>query len=61
MYVYGENINGSPIDFEPCKMCKRMIINAGIEEVIINTKDGMKKFKVEDWVKNEPSWSLDGY
>ena len=61
MYVYGENIDGSPIDFEPCKMCKRMIINAGIEEVIINTRDGMKKFKVEDWVKNEPSWSLDGY
>jgi len=40
------------IDAEPCKMCKKLIINAGIKEVIAKTKDGnINIFNVEDWIR----------
>ena len=54
MYVWG-CVYGTdkPIDAFPCFICKKMIINAGIERVISSTKDGgMKIFRVEDWVKD---------
>ncbi len=42
-------------EIEPCSMCKRFIINAGIERVIVrNTKDNYTIFIVSDWLdKNE--------
>ena len=42
-----------------CSMCKRMVINAGIEKVIArNTKDEFTEFLVQDWIDNDES--LDG-
>ncbi len=42
-----------------CSMCKRMVINAGIEKVIVrNTKTEYTVFNVSDWVENDES--LDG-
>ncbi|MCH5202810.1 MAG: cytidine deaminase [Oscillospiraceae bacterium] len=42
-----------------CSMCKRMIINAGIRNVIVrNDKEHYTVFKVEDWIINDES--LDG-
>lgn len=42
-----------------CSMCKRMIINAGIEKVYIrDTKDSYRIIEVADWIKNDES--LDG-
>ncbi len=39
-----------------CAMCKRMIINAGIERVVIrNTPDKYTIILVSDWVKNDDS------
>ncbi len=39
-----------------CSMCKRMIINAGIREVIIrNSKDRYTVVEVSDWVDNDES------
>jgi dCMP deaminase len=39
-----------------CSMCKRMVINAGIEKVIArNTKDEFTEFLVQDWVDNDES------
>jgi len=35
----------------PCMMCKRVIINAGLTEVIIQRKDGIEKINVADWVE----------
>ena len=54
LYLYGEEVkDGSPTEPEPCKLCKRVIINAGLERVILRRKDGgMKVIKVEDWVKS---------
>lgn len=47
-----------------CAMCKRMIINAGIERVVIrNTPDKYTIILVSDWVKNDDSLddSIMGY
>ena len=42
-------------NIEPCLMCKRFIINAGIQRVIVrNTKNDYTIFNVSDWFdKNE--------
>ena len=43
-------------DTSNCMMCKRMIINAGIEWVVIrDTKDGYRKIAVSDWLENDDS------
>ena len=45
-----------------CQMCKRMVINAGIERVII--RDSAEKFRVisvSDWVENDDSLGQTGY
>lgn len=43
-------------DASSCSMCKRLIINAGIKEVIVRiTKDEYNITNVEDWVKNDES------
>lgn len=42
-----------------CQMCKRMIINAGIEKVVVrDTKDEYRIIEVSDWIENDDS--LDG-
>ncbi len=52
LYIYCTDRNGNPADSFPCFICKKMIINAGLNRVICATKDGKYKiFKVEDWVK----------
>lgn len=39
-----------------CSMCKRIIINAGIEQVVIrDTRDDYRVVKVEEWVENDES------
>jgi dCMP deaminase len=51
----GEYIPGA----EPCGLCKRFIINAGIETVVVRrTKDVYEVMPVSDWVENDDS--LDG-
>lgn len=54
MYLYGENVkDGKIAEAKPCKMCKRMIINAGIEEVVVKTPGGKKSYSIEEWVVND--------
>lgn len=39
-------------DIEPCMMCKRLIINAGIKEVIVRiNKMKFKKLDIRGWLK----------
>ena len=53
MYIYSEDKEGNLIDAFPCFICKKMLINAGLERVICSTKDGEYKiFKVQDWIKD---------
>lgn len=48
---------------EPCSMCKRLIINAGIAEVVVRTAPGEYRiFKVNDWIDSDDSLNLsEGY
>ena len=50
-------------DTKPCSMCRRMIINAGIETVYVrDDKDSYRVFNVEDWVTNDESLAInEGY
>lgn len=48
----GEYVNNSNC----CSMCKRMVINAGIEKVIVrDDKDNYRVIAVEDWITNDDS------
>ncbi len=50
----GEIVSGT----SSCMMCKRMVINAGIETVIIrDTKDEYRIISVSDWIENDDSLS----
>ena len=46
----GEYIN----DNEPCTLCKRMIINAGIEKVVMrDNKENYRIEEVNDWIEKD--------
>jgi dCMP deaminase len=48
--VYGEE---KPIDAFPCFICKKMIINAGLNRVVCSTKARQKKiFRVDQWARD---------
>jgi dCMP deaminase len=55
IFIYGESRQtNKPIDAFPCFICKKMIINCGLNRVITSVKEEEKKymaFLVEDWVK----------
>lgn len=54
IYIYGEDANDGLVAVaKPCKMCKRIIINAGITNVVIKKPDGYDKYLVADWIKND--------
>ncbi len=45
-----------------CQLCKRMIINAGIEKVVVrDTKDEYRVIPVTEWVENDDSLGSVGY
>ncbi len=54
MYIYGSIYgNNEVIDAFPCFICKKMLINAGLNRVICSMADGkMKIFKVSDWTED---------
>ena len=50
----GEYVQGA----NPCSMCKRMIINAGISRVVVrNSLTDFTALYVQDWVENDGSLS----
>lgn len=56
IYLVGKSVvNDSFImNTEPCSLCKKLIINSGIENVHIrNSKKNNKIIKVENWIENE--------
>lgn len=45
-----------------CQLCKRMVINAGIEKVVIrDTAEEFRTILVSDWVENDDSLGQIGY
>lgn len=60
LYLVGKEAKTNEIvkDANSCTMCKRMIINAGISEVIIRTtSEEYKIINVDDWIENDDSMS----
>ena len=56
LYLVGVNKrNGQYVtDNDPCTLCKRMIINSGIETVVMrDTKKEYRKENVEKWIEND--------
>jgi len=53
MYIWGSNPDGSLIDAFPCFICKKMIINAGLNRVICSAANSeFHVFTIKEWVKN---------
>ena len=60
IYLVGiETRDGSYVEnANSCAMCKRVIINAGIEKVYIrDDKDNFRIVEVKDWIENDDSLS----
>lgn len=57
LYLVGiDTETGNLVDgAEPCMICKRLIINAGITYVIVRDIGGIKEILVEDWINNDDS------
>ena len=56
LYLVGKNYNDNSYieNSNPCAMCKRAIINAGIKEVIIrDTKDQYRIIDVDEYIKDD--------
>lgn len=52
IYIYGENAPGDKlIETYPCFICKKMVINAGLQKVICFGPQGIKIYNVSDWIK----------
>lgn len=55
MYIYGQaKDTGEVINAFPCFICKKMIINAGLNRIIASVKDndkGYMIFTVDEWIK----------
>lgn len=53
IFLYGEDKNGRSNDAFPCFICKKMIINAGLNRVICSTKNGgYNIFNIKDWIED---------
>ncbi len=51
MYIYEENGKGEKVDSFPCYICKKMMINSGINRIVCSTKDGGNQiFYTDDWM-----------
>ena len=60
LYLAGKDMQTGELvpDASACSMCKRLIINAGIEMVVIRqTKDKYKIVNVHEWITDDDSLS----
>ncbi|MCD6523274.1 MAG: dCMP deaminase family protein [Candidatus Diapherotrites archaeon] len=55
LYIYGiDSKTGKPTISHPCDRCKRVLINAGIKQVITMDENGnIVKYDVADWIKED--------
>lgn len=58
LYLVGRDAKSGELlhDTMPCSMCKRLIINAGITQVVVRTgQNAYNVIHVRDWVTNDES------
>jgi dCMP deaminase len=62
IYIVGKDMENDTLVYKAnsCTMCKRIIINSGIESVIIrDTKEDYRVIKVSEWIEMDDSLSDD--
>ena len=60
LYLVGIENDGSYTNSDCCSMCKRVIINSGINTVIARQADGsFKKIHVNEWINDDDSLDID--
>jgi len=54
MYIFGSAPgSGTPISAFPCYICKKMIVNCGLDRIVCSTADGgAMVFRVEAWIRD---------
>jgi dCMP deaminase len=54
MYIYGSAPGGAdPISAFPCYICKKMLVNCGLDRVVCSAAGGGEIiFRVEDWIRD---------
>ncbi len=60
LYIVGINVTDGSLVKEAtsCAMCKRLIINAGIEKVVIrDTNNDFRIIEVQEWIEDDDSLS----
>lgn len=58
LYLVGQDVKTGELvkDANSCSMCKRLIINAGIKEVIVrDTPDDYRIISVDEWIEDDDS------
>ena len=58
LYLVGRDMSTGKImsDANSCTMCKRLIINAGITQVVVSTGENeYETIHVRDWIANDES------
>ncbi|ATD55932.1 deoxycytidylate deaminase [Clostridium chauvoei] len=61
LYLVGRDANSREyvLNANSCSMCKRMIINAGIKEVVIrDSKNEYRTILVESWIEEDDSLAI---
>lgn len=54
LYISGIDKEGNLVEADPCFRCKRVLINAGIEKVVIRKADGgIKYINVSEWISED--------
>lgn len=65
LYLVGRDVKTNELvpDANACAMCKRLIINAGIDRLVVrNTKDQYTVLRIQDWIDHDDSLSgIPGY
>jgi dCMP deaminase len=61
LYLYGIDIKtNKPVAGMPCPRCKRVLINAGIKEIVtIDESGNITKYDVKSWVEEDKNRYLD--
>lgn len=63
LYLVGKDAKTGELvkNASSCAMCKRLIINAGIQTVIVrDTKDTFRSITVQEWIDNDDSLTDEG-
>jgi len=54
MYIFGSVPGGgAPINAFPCYICKKMLVNCGLNRVVCSATDGgAMVFRIDDWIRD---------